>query len=71
MEKDELQQIIDRLEATHSKDDAYFGIFEYGGDPDESFIKANKQGLGLFAAELLKAASRDAEGIADDLTRGP
>ena len=65
MEKEELQKIIDRITETNSKDDAYFGIFRYGGGPDESFIRANKQGLELFAVDLLKA-SRDTEEIISD-----
>ena len=62
MNKEDLQNIIDKLEKEDRKEKAYFGIFEYGGGPDESFIKANKQGLELFAIELLKAA-RDTEGL--------
>ena len=65
MSKDELQKIIDQLESGNSKDEAYFAIFQYGGGPDESFVKANKQGLELFAAEILKA-SRDADEIVGD-----
>ncbi|TAJ12589.1 hypothetical protein DMA11_12325 [Marinilabiliaceae bacterium JC017] len=68
MEKEELQNIINLLETGNSKDDAYFGIFEYGGGSDESYIKANKQGLELFAADLLKA-SRDSEEIVLDNER--
>ena len=58
MEKGDLQTIIDQLASGNSKDEAYFAIFQYGGGPDESFVKANKQGLTLFAASILKA-SRD------------
>lgn len=56
MDKTELQKIIDTLEKNQSTEDAYFGIFQYGGAPDESYIKANKEGLELFSLELLKAA---------------
>jgi hypothetical protein len=65
LEKDELQKIINHLESNSSKEEAYFGIFQYGGGPDESFVKANKQGLELFAADMLKA-SRDANDILAD-----
>ena len=65
MNKEELQNIIDKLESENPKEKAYFGIFEYGGGPDESFIKANKQGLELFALEILKAA-RDTEELLND-----
>ncbi|WP_200975400.1 hypothetical protein [Echinicola sp. 20G] len=60
MNKKNLQNIIDKLEKEDRKEKAYFGIFEYGGGPDESFIKASKEGLELFALEILKAA-RDSE----------
>lgn len=36
--------------------EANFGVFRAGGGEDESCIKANKQGLELFALELLKAS---------------
>lgn len=62
MEETDLQKIINDLESTNSKDEAYFGVFMYGGGPEESYVKANRQGLELFAAELLKA-SRDTEKI--------
>jgi hypothetical protein len=61
----ELQNIIARLEEAASKDKATFGIFQYGGGPDESYIKANKEGLMLYAIELLKAAN-SAEDIIND-----
>ncbi|MFY0675494.1 MAG: hypothetical protein JXQ87_19010 [Bacteroidia bacterium] len=61
MNKEELQNIIDELEKEDRKQKAYFGIFEYGGGPDESYIKANKQGLELFALEILKAARNSEE----------
>lgn len=57
MDKEELQKIITKLESENLEKDAYFGIFMYGGDSDESYIKANKQGLELFAANLLKASN--------------
>jgi hypothetical protein len=54
--KEELQRLIDAIEKNNLKGEADFGIFQYGGGPDESLIKANPQGLALFAAQLLKAA---------------
>src|SRR5690606_3290806 len=42
-----------------------FSILQYGGGSDESFIKANKEGLEMFALELLKS-SRDAENVIAD-----
>jgi hypothetical protein len=53
--QEDLQYIIEKLEADIIKEKATFGIFQYGGGPDESFIKADKEGLKLFALELLKA----------------
>lgn len=40
-------------------------LYQYGGGPDESFAKANKQGLELFAAQLLRA-SLESENIEVD-----
>ena len=60
MERKELQEIINKLESSNSKDEALFGIINPGADPEDSIIEANTQGLELFAAELLKA-SRDKE----------
>ena len=59
--KEELEEIIERLAADNPGDEAFFGILQYGGGADESYIHANKAGLELFAAELLKAS----KGIGD------
>ena len=64
MNKQELQSIIDQLTANYSEANAFFGILQYGGGVDESYIEANEEGLTLFAIELLKA-SRDAQNLAD------
>lgn len=40
------------------KDHGIFGIYQYGGGPNESSIKANKEGLQLFALELLRASGK-------------
>ncbi|MGV6861231.1 MAG: hypothetical protein ACWA41_05640 [Putridiphycobacter sp.] len=56
LEKEELNKIIELLERSNSKKDAYLAIYQYGFGPDESFAKANKDGLELFAAQLLKAS---------------
>lgn len=58
--KEELQKIIDQFDEEELKRQGIFGISQYGGGPDESFIRANKEGLELFALALLKSA-RDAE----------
>lgn len=64
MTSEELQNIISKLEDNSSKENATFGIFQYGGGSDESFIRANREGLEFFALELLKAASRTSEILA-------
>ncbi|MEA5404461.1 hypothetical protein VB776_16130 [Arcicella sp. DC2W] len=56
MTEDELQNIINKFDETELNKQAIWGIFQYGGGSDESFIKANKEGLELFALELLKAS---------------
>jgi hypothetical protein len=60
MTKEELQEIIGRFNEEELKQLGLFGIFQYGGGSDESFIRANKEGLELFTLQLLKSA-RDIE----------
>ncbi len=55
MTDEALIKIITELENRNEKEKAYFGFYQYGGAPDESCIKANRIGIELFAAELLKA----------------
>jgi hypothetical protein len=52
----ELNTIIEKLKANNPKEDAIFGMHIYGGSTDESYIKANKEGLKRYAAELLAAS---------------
>jgi hypothetical protein len=56
MTKEELKKIVAELEKQNEKEKAYFGFYQYGGGPDESCLKANRKGLELFSAELLKVA---------------
>ncbi len=56
MTEGELQNIINKFDENELKKQAIWGIFQYGGGSHESFIKANKEGLELFALELLKAS---------------
>ncbi|TGE29582.1 hypothetical protein [Hymenobacter metallicola] len=58
MTPEELTTLVAQLEADTPASGAYFGIFQYGDEPDASFIKANKAGLKLFAAEILRAATQ-------------
>ncbi len=63
--KEELQKIIDQFDEDELKRQGIFGISQYGGGSDESFIRANKEGLELFALELLRSA-RDTEATLAD-----
>jgi hypothetical protein len=65
MTNEEIKTFADTLIADTSKEDAVFGIYQYGGGPDESCVKANKAGLQMFAAEILKA-SINSQSIIDD-----
>lgn len=62
LNKEELQQLIDQFDEQELKQHGIFNISQYGGGSDESFIKANKEGLELFALQLLKSA-RDIEDV--------
>lgn len=62
MKPEELQHIIDQFDEDELKSQGIFGIYQYGGAADESYIRANKAGLELVALELLKA-SKEAENI--------
>ncbi|WP_299333056.1 hypothetical protein [uncultured Psychroserpens sp.] len=57
MNNQELNNFIQNIERTYSSDEAYTGFF-YDDDDDgfTSYIKANKNGLILFSAQLLKGA---------------
>lgn len=56
MDDQKLKELIQELESQNNEEGAYFGIQQYGGGPDESFIQGNKEGLIRFAKELLKAS---------------
>lgn len=56
MNNKELNHLIEELEFTSNEKEAYFGIFRFGNEPDENYIKANKEGLLLFSLQLLRAA---------------
>lgn len=56
MTTEELGSIIKSFDTDGLKEKGTFGIFQYGGGPDESFIRANTEGLKLFALELLQSA---------------
>ncbi|WP_437823963.1 hypothetical protein [Tenacibaculum mesophilum] len=50
-----LENIISELNQNNKKEEALFGFYHQDGDEYNTCIKANKQGLELFALELLKA----------------
>ena len=45
-----IHTIINQLKEGNSKEKAYLGFFQYGGGTEESCIKANKEGLLLYAS---------------------
>ncbi|WP_299125383.1 hypothetical protein [uncultured Tenacibaculum sp.] len=51
----EIKNIISELKKNNKKEEAFFGFYHQEGDENNTCIKANKQGLELFSAELLKA----------------
>lgn len=61
MNQQELASIIEQLQQQTDSAKASFGIYQYGGGTDESFIRANPDGLREMAIALLKAAAEMAE----------
>lgn len=55
MKDKEIGKLIEELRSQAKYDEAYIGYFQYGDGFDESFIRANRQGLELYAAEILQA----------------
>lgn len=68
MRQEELQKIIGQFDEENLRKKGIFGIYQYGGGSDESFIRANKEGIELFAVELLKSA-KDVEDPLSDTTK--
>ena len=62
--RQQIENIIDSLEEGTPADKAKFGIY-YGGGPEEGFIRANREGLLKFSAQLLSAAN-NADQDSDD-----
>jgi hypothetical protein len=61
MAKQSPDPIIEQLQLQTDAANASFGIYQYGGGADESFIRANPEGLREMAIALLKAAAEMAE----------
>ncbi|WCM42500.1 hypothetical protein MG290_02175 [Flavobacterium sp. CBA20B-1] len=64
MDDQKIQELINQFDSEKLKENAYFGIFEYGGGNDESYIKANKEGLLLYSMYML-IASKNINTITD------
>jgi hypothetical protein len=52
--KKNVKKFLDSLDKEALETDAYFGIRQYGGGADESFIYANKDGLLRYSISLLE-----------------
>ncbi len=63
--KEELQKIIEQFDEDELKKQGIFGIFQYGDGSGESCIRANREGLELFALKLLKSARETEVTLAD------
>ena len=63
--KEDLQKIIDQFDEAQLKREGIFGISQYDEGTDDSYIRANKEGLELFALELLKVV-RDTDTTLSD-----
>jgi len=68
MYSEEHDKLIEQLRLNVHQEDAIFGIFQYGGGTDECYIRANKEGLQLYALELLIAAQKAEEVFEDPKT---
>jgi hypothetical protein len=51
--KEALQRIIDQFDEEDLKRKGIFGISQYGGGPDERFIRANKEGRNNLALRYI------------------
>lgn len=56
MSNEELIALVNRFHSEHGTGKASFGIFQYGGGTDENYIRANRDGLILYARSILQAA---------------
>ena len=66
MTQEEIKAFAGRLKTDREEGGACFGIYKYAGSADEVYIKANKGGLQLFAAEILRAIALFDETITDN-----
>ncbi|WP_375418995.1 UPF0175 family protein [uncultured Hymenobacter sp.] len=68
--ENEIKLLADRIRNVQSQQDAIFEINQYGGGPDESYIRANKDGILLLAAEFLVASAHFEEVLNSDTKSG-
>lgn len=52
----QLKDFINQFDINKLEQEGVFGIYQYGGGSNESYIRSNKAGLQLYAIELLKGA---------------
>ncbi|MDR2919371.1 MAG: hypothetical protein LBV72_08420 [Tannerella sp.] len=65
MDTQKLQDFINEFDEEQLKENAFFGIYQYGGGSDESYVEANKEGLLVFAIQFLKATIKAEEALAN------
>jgi hypothetical protein len=56
MTDEEIKKFINDLREDKKFEEAYIGFFQFDEHSHESFIKANRQGLEIHAADLLEAS---------------
>lgn len=62
MDDEKIQELINQFDTEKLKENAYFGIFD---EAEYSYIKANKEGLLLYAMNLI-VASKNIDSITND-----
>ena len=62
MDDQKIQELINQFDTEKLKENAYFGIFD---EAEYSYIKANKEGLLLYAMNLI-VASKNIDSITND-----
>ena len=55
MDNQKIQELINQFDSEKLKENAYFGIFD---EAEYSYIKANKEGLLLYAMNLIVASEK-------------
>lgn len=60
-----LRAVIQQLKETNLKENAYLGLFYNNNQFESCYIKANKEGLELYAAKLLEASLDIDDGLID------